>query len=231
MSTPWHNILASVAVGVNGLLGTDPAELEATYNTRPLTVADFNSSAFPMSRMRDSILNAQEKLVQAIGKSDDRVLRRPLQSLTAPLASGALLPQVDAGSVGIIGNFGSVLDSADQTKVCQRTSIREIQRRLRSSAVFILPAYNFALLGERILHTRANVVLECCVYDAATQTAAFDANDDMLLPDSMAEALIAGGSAGLFRDDEFLDQVKEWRAMFAATLTAIPPALMEDQAA
>lgn len=231
MSVPYHDLLASVALGVNGLLGADVAALQTVFATRPLLTANFNSTAFPMYRMRDSILNAEQKLVQAIGKSDDRVLRASLQSLTAALASGALLPKVDASGVGIIGNFGSVLDSADLTKVCQRTSIREIQRRLRSSAVFILPAYNFALLGERIVHTRTNVVLECCAYSASVQTTAFNADDDMLLPDSMAEALIAGGSAGLFRDDEFLEQVKEWRAIFGATLTAIPPALMEDQAA
>ena len=44
--------------------------------------------------------------------------------------------------------------------------------------------------------------------------AAFNANDDMLLPDVLGEALVAGAISNLMRDDEWIPQAQVYRAYF-----------------
>jgi hypothetical protein len=84
-----------------------------------------------------------------------------------------------------------------------------------------IPLYNYTMDGNGIFHTRTTVTVQVCVYDYADQVAAFDANDTMLLPDALAPALIAGGMAGLVRDDEFVQQAQLYAAYFNATEAAI----------
>ncbi len=230
MSVPYHDLLAKVSVITNSLVGTDPVELQTTYSTRPLTDELFDSSIFPMAAIVDAIINAEEKLAEAIGFSADRALRAYLRSETAALASGADLPSADVSGNPITGSFGSVLDGEDQTIVLTRMPVALVRNRLLSAGIYLAPAYYYALASGQILHTRSTVVLECCVYNATTQTAACNFNEDMLLPDTMAEAIINGALALLIRDDEFRDQATVFAGYFAAELAAIPKATMEQQA-
>jgi hypothetical protein len=69
------------------------------------------------------------------------------------------------------------------------------------------------------------------VYSASDQTAAFDRDDPILLPDSLAEAYVNGAGASLCRDDEFLQQAQLFAQFFSTALAAIPPATMEQTAA
>lgn len=227
----YHDILAAVAVRINALQGTDPAELQITYSQRPLTDEVFQSTIFPMNANRDAILNAEQKLANAISLSADRTLRTFLRSVTEPLATGNALPKFDFEGNPIIGNFGAVLDGADQSIMVTRMPVAVVRNRVLAPDIFLAPAYYFALDGVRLIHTRDTVILECCVYNAETQTSRFDFNETMLLPDSMSEALICGACAMLVRDDEWVQQAQQWAAYFTTTLASLPPATMEQIAA
>lgn len=221
--------MAACALRINALDGSDPAALQETYATRPLTNSLFQSTIFSFSSIRDSIIEAEGKLCQAIGKSADRVLRSYIGSQTVALASGDELPTLDENGVNIVGDFGAVIDATDPTILCTRMPLPVVRRRNQLPSMWLLDGAMFAMDGTRIIHTQESVILECCIYDGATQTEAFDGDETILLPDTLAEAYINGALAMLMRDDEFMDQAARFATYFATTLAAIPPAQMEAQ--
>lgn len=225
----YHDLMAAVAVRVNALDGTDAPQLQVTYSARPLTNDLFQSSIFPFDSIRDSILQAEQKLAEAIALSADRSLRAYIAGETDALGTGDELPSVDSNDVQIIGNFGAVLDGEDGT-ILTRQPIALVRNRLLSTGVFLVPAYYYALASGRIIHTRDEVVIECCVYNHDAQVLAFDSNEEILLPDTLAEAYINGALAMLVRDDEFVQQANLFAGYFAAALATIPRGAMEQQA-
>lgn len=220
MSVPYHEILAACALRTNALVGAKAGPLETTYNTRPLTAANFQSSIFPFSDYRTAILGAEEKLAQVIAKSGDEDQRAYLMAQTSALANGAVLPSVSSGGLSILGPFGATLDGTDTTIVCTKQPVQVIRRRLATPSLWTIPVYWFAIVGNRIEHTRTTVVRECPVYDYATRKTAFTANGNMLLADGLMEALICGGISMLVRDDEFTIQAATYVSYFNDTLNS-----------
>lgn len=231
MSLTYHDLLAACAMRINALDGSDSAALQETYSQRPLTNEMFQSTIFPMNAIRDAILNSEQKLCQAIGKSADRVLRSYIGSQTIALTSGEELPTLDENGVNIIGDFGAVIDADNPVILCTRMPLPVVRRRNLAPTTWLLGGAMYALDGTRIIHTQDEVILECCVYDGATQTTAFDQDETILLPDSLAEAYANGGMAMLMRDDEFIPQATQYANYFTTALAAIPPAVMEGQPA
>src|SRR5258705_13063283 len=227
----YHDLLAAVAIRVNALVGTDPVELQITYETRPLTNELFDSSIFNFNAIRDSLIDTEGKLANTIARSNDRTLRAYLASFTSPLATGVALPSLDTNGTPIIGNFGACYDGADNSIMLTRKMVPYVQAILRSPLNYLVPLYHYALDTNRILHTVTSAVLECCVYSASAQMDLFDANQPILLPDSLAEAYINGAMALLVRDDEFVQQSTQYANFFTTTLAAIPAAVGEEQAA
>lgn len=230
MSYSTHDLLAAAALRINALVGTDPTELQVTYSQRPLTDEVFQSSIFPMNAIRDSLVQAQGRLAQAIALSGNRTLRAYLRGTSAALASGATLPSVDASSTPFIGNFGGAIDGSDGTSLT-RMPVAVVRNRLLAPLLYLAPAYQFALTPDQFLHTRTTAKLYGCVWDADAQTAIYDQDGAFTLADSLVEAVICGACAMLMRDDEWTDQATRWATYFQTTLTSIPPAIDEAQAA
>lgn len=229
MSYQTHDLLASASLRINALDGTDPAELQVTYSTRPLTDEVFQSSIFPMNAIRDALVQAQGKLAQVIALSGNRVLRSYLRGSSSALASGADLPSTDSAGAPFIGNFGGAVDQ--DGVALTRMPVAVVRNRLLAPLLYLAPAYYFALTPDQILHTRTTVVLDGCVWDADAQTAIYDQNGEFTLADSLVEAVICGACAALVRDDEFMPQAQMWGQYFTTTMASIPPATMEAQAA
>jgi len=211
----YHDLLAAVALTVNALEGTDPVALQTVYAKRPLTDEDFDSSIVPMNAIRDRILNAEQRLVLSIANSDDPFWRAEIGSVTDTILNGALVPDSDINGDTIVGAYGAVLDAQDQTQICSKMDIELLRNRQNASSLWIMQQYNYAFIGDKVIHTRPNgVVVQVCVYDFNAQTAAFDADDPILLPDALVPAYIAGGVAGLVRDDEFMEQAQLYAQYF-----------------
>lgn len=225
----YHDIGAAVGLRINALQGTDPVELQVTYATRPLTDEVFGSSIFPFNAIRDAVIECEGKIARTAALSADRTLRAYLRGFTDALASGDAIPLVDSADVPIIGNLGMIKDG-DSNVVMTRKPVALVRNYLNAPGIYLVSLYNYALDGSTIIHTRETVIAECCVYSASAQTAAFDANDPILLPDGLAEAYINGALAILVRDDEFLAQSTQYANFFTAFLSTIPPAAMEQQA-
>lgn len=231
MPLSYHDIAAAVAISINALEGTDPVELQITYSTRPLTNELFDSSIFPFDAIRDRIIETEGRLAQQVGKSTDRVLRSYIGSQTTPLASGTELPTLDENGAPIIGNFGACVDADNPLITCTPQPLPVVRRRNLAPALWLLQGAMFALDGTRIFHSQTNVILECCVYSASAQTAAFDADETILFPDTMAVDYVTGALALLVRDDEWLQQATQYAQYYLATLNALPAGVMEGQPA
>lgn len=223
----YHDLLAAVALRVNALDATTPVQMQVAYETRPLTNEMFDSSIVPMNAIRDAIIQTEGKMAQTVALSGNRTLRAYLRALSTAQASGLPLP-IAATSKPVIGNLGAVLDASDGT-VCTPQPVAVVRNRLLAPLLYLAPAYYFALDGATLLHTRTTVQLECCVYDGVDRTAAFDANEVILFPDSLAEVYISGAIALLVRDDEFLAQATQYGGYFTTFLATLPPATMEAQ--
>lgn len=222
MSTPYHDILSSVGIRISALVGTLGPALETAFTTRPLTTAQFQSTVFPFSACKFSIISAEEKLAHAIANTSGHPWRASLAGVTASLANEAAIPVTSSAALQIIGALGSVYDATDGT-VCTKKPLAVIRRRVRNAAAFPTGSsiYHYDIDGRRIYHTRTNVVIDVCVYNRATQLAALTANSNMLLPDVLEEALICGAVAFMVRDDEFASQSSIFAAYFANTLEMI----------
>lgn len=229
MSVATHDLLAAAAIRINALQGTDPAELQVTYSTRPLIDEVFQSSIFPMNSIRDSLIQAQGKLARAIAFSGNHSARMFLRGQTAALGSGSNLPKLDQNSKPILGHFGEVKDQ--DLVIMTRMPVPVLRNRLQAPGIYLVNPHYYALAGDLILHTSTTVTLECCIYDAADQTDLFDQNADMTFGDDLAEAIICGGCAMLIRDDEWVEQSGRWAEYFQNTLNQFPPAVMEQAAA
>lgn len=230
MSYATHDLLAAAALRINALVGTDPVELQITYATRPLTDELFQSSIFPMNAIRDSLVQAQGRLAEAIALSGERTLRAYLRGTSAALAPYAELPSADESGAPFIGNFGGAFDGEDNTPLT-RMPVATVRNRLLAPLLYLAPAYQFALTPDQFLHTRTTAKLYGCVWDAAAQTAIYDQNGNFTLADSLVEAVICGGCAMLMRDDEWIEQSGRWATYFQTTLASIPPVTDEAQAA
>lgn len=214
--------MRNVAVRINALTGaTQPAELEAAYTIDPLTAGDvLGSAVFNFSAIRDAVLLSEQKLAQTIAETADHAWRAKLISQTNTLASGATLPSEDENGLSIIGLYGSVFDSTDNRTLFEQPA-EVIERRLATPALWKIPVYHYAMRGDSITHTRTLVRIEVCVWDYLNQQTAIEANDDMLLPDVLEEAVICGAISMLVRDDEWLAQGSQYVAYFNETLAAI----------
>lgn len=221
MATPYDIVVRQVALRINAFSNaTQPADLQTAYVTALTSAVVGESESFPFSAIQDAVLDAEQKLAQTIAEVKDHAWRQVLISETAALASGATIPAVDSAGKSIIGVYGAVFDATDSDSLNEQPA-EVIERRLRSSAIWKIPVYQYAIKGDSIVHTRTTVKIEVCVWDYTTQAAAIVANGNMLLPDVLMEALICGAIALLVRDDEFTTQAGVYAEYFAETIKAI----------
>ncbi|HWT01203.1 MAG TPA: hypothetical protein VN256_13220 [Pyrinomonadaceae bacterium] len=229
MSVPYGRIVRGVALRVGALRGSVPAGVDISYATLPLTVADFKGG-FSLDMVKDAVQLAEEKIVSAIAETGNHPLRRILKSQTANIAHGALIPSTNSTSVPVVGIRGSVVDASDGI-VCDEYPLADIRRWVRNANTWRKGSlYAYHIDDNRIFHTRTNVKIDVCTYDAATQRTAIDNNSNMLLPDVLEEALVCGGAAYLGKN-EFLSFFEETIRAIRGGLTSVPPKAISEVAA
>lgn len=222
MSLNYHDVLASAAIRISALIGTDMAALETTFLVRPLTSANFQSTVFTFTAIKYSLRMAEGKLARAIANSNDP-MRDYLRSTTAALANQAELPSLDINSKQIIGAWGDVHDASDG-KPCRPNTLPNIQRIIdNAGSRYLLQSYFFNRTLQRIYHTRTSVKLDCCFYDGDAQTTAINNNTAVLLPTISEEAYVNGTVAMMFRDDELKGQAAQYAQYFQNTLDSFVP--------
>lgn len=209
MAITYNKVKQEVANLLSAVLGSTSASAEANYTT---TIADGTliGPDFQKTAIEDAIVAAQGEIVEAIALTPLHPERARFADATPALANRATLPRTGSGSGKlIIGVPGVVRDSATG-KACLPVDLD----RVRSFTEFSTTVYNgfsphwYAINSGRIEHTRANVVIEVCVYERPTVFGgAIDIDDHnegalvmgavakLALKESMFESLFAGANA------------------------------------
>lgn len=129
----------------------------------------------PLTGLKYAILASEKRIAALCGRSKNPILRRPLYGRSANIAHLGQIPTTDNNSKQWVGNFSSVLDATTNeplTEKPKQTVLRDV--RMYSSGTLKIRPMHFCEEDTRMLHTRANIYLEGCVWDYATQLAAYD---------------------------------------------------------
>lgn len=200
----YNSILRQIAVTVNALVGAQPATLQATYATVPLTSVNFQSSILPFGYLVDKMLNAQEALFMALASTTVNPLRPTIESQTDPLTYGAQVT-VNAAGLPVVGAYGAVRDS-ETGRVLTLEEIENIQMRvINPNTMFKVPVYQYAFVGDRVFPTVDEVIVDVCAYERPDADT-LDLESDILLPEVLGPAMVQGAISECYRDDEYLDQ-------------------------
>lgn len=208
----YQDLLHETVLRMRALQGVQAATINPQYDIAVLTAANVKGADWPFYSYRAAILMAEQDFATTIANVGSHPWRRVMAALTAAIANGGELPSsITVGSArDVIGIAGTVRDSADITKVCTEQPL-EVVRRAAQETWRVCPLYYFKIDGRYIYHTRANVVVECCVYSHAVQYAAFNANGAMLLPDVLQPAIVARAVSLMTSDEAFVTQAKVYR--------------------
>lgn len=226
----YNTILREIAITVNALGGTTtPAQLNAVYDTVPLTEANFTvataSSIFPFNFLKDKMLNSQERLFWALASTATNPLRVFIASQTASLAYGDV---VDTNSDGltVVGALGAVRD-VETEQPLTLNEIEDIQIRNRSTWMR-LKVFQYALIGTRIYPTVDAVTVDVCAYERP-DTDTLDLTTEILLPDVLGPPMVQGAIGECFRDDEFMEQSRQAMSLHNAWLAALGAGMAQIQ--
>jgi hypothetical protein len=233
MACSFESVIRQAGVRINAITGATPALLETAYTTSPLTTSQVVSPDFTLSVLKDTLLLVEEKLVNAVANFKVKEVspkgvvsyryhewRTSITSQTASLAHKAALPSVDSSNNKIVGVYGSVFDASDNI-ACEEMALQDIRIAVRNANSWVLvPVYGYYINGNRIHHTRTNVVIDVCTYNRTTRATAIGTiTDPILLPDAAEEAYVCGIISLLVRDDAFTAQSQIYRSYFESTLS------------
>lgn len=211
MATTYDQLRHSVMLLANMLTGSQPATLQTAYQVSPLTSTQNKSADFAFDFLREAILQGEQDFVSAVAFTGNHPWRTAIRGVTSGLATGAVLPTSSSGAKPIVGIFGAVYDSNDNTP-CVEMPLDVIVRRVRNANThYVTPVYYYKMDGNIIYHTRALVQIECCVYLRADQVTAYNAAGNMLLPDLAESGIVARVLSRMFRDSLFMNQAAVWR--------------------
>lgn len=228
----YNTLLRQLALTTNSLGGaTTPATLNTTYDTVPLTEANFNvatgSSIFSFRFLIDKLLNAQEGLFMALASTATNPLRRFIETQTAALTYGAQIT-TNAAGLPVVGAYGAVRDVVT-SRVLTLNEIEDIQLRVQDpNSMFKLAVYQYAIVGDRIFPTTNEVIVDVCGYERP-DTDTLDLESNILLPDVLGPAMVQGAIAECFRDDEYLQQSSRAGEIYQAWISGLRAGMAQIQ--
>lgn len=223
MAVTYNFVLRQIALGARMLRGDSTPGLQTSYEDTTLNQWDLiPDGKYPLDSLIDAMLDAEGALANAIADTGGHPWRSYLLAYTSPLTSGDVMPSTDADGNPIIGIYGSVYDGDDASIVCTEQPTEVIRRRLLTSSYWVIPVYYYAMDGNGIIHTRTTVVVQVCFYNRATQLTAVQANNDMLLPDSLVAAIVNGALAMLGIEGNFGAKFENAVQAIRTGLTTVP---------
>jgi hypothetical protein len=172
MSVAYNKVFQEVANLLGAVAGVTAATADTNY-VATLADATLIGPDFQKTAITDAVVAAIGEIVEAIASTPLHPERSGFTTQTAALASGAIIPRTDSGGSNVvIGVMGTVRDSSDS-----RVLLPVDVDKVRSFVQFASTVYNgftpywFAVDGQRIYHTRTNVVIDVCTYARPTSFA------------------------------------------------------------
>lgn len=171
MSVSWNKAKQKVANALGAVAGATAATADANY-LGTISTSSVIGPDFTPAMIEDALVAALGRIVEAIASTPLNPERAGFTTQTNALASGDLIPRTDSGGILILGVIGAVRDSSN-SEVLELTDLDKVRSFARHSTTVYNGAnlYWYALDGNRILHTRTNVVADVCTYTRPTSFA------------------------------------------------------------
>lgn len=164
MSLSWNVIKQKVANRLGAIAGPTAVLADANY-LATISTSTVIGPAFTPAMIEDALVAGLGRIVEAIASMPLNPERTGFTSQTAALASGDLMPRTDSSGVVMVGVMGAVRDSSN-SRVLEVTDLDKVRSFARHSATVYndFDSYWYALDGQRLYHTRTNVVIDVCTY-------------------------------------------------------------------
>ncbi len=176
------------------LSGSAAASLTTAYNNATFSAA-LDGAEVPAPSFKTVILNIEKELAHIIGSDASHPYRTFLYGESNPLANLDSTPDTDSNNIAFIGVFDAVRDASNNIP-CTFQPAQTLED-LSDSFFNDTELYNYSIRGNRIQHTRPNVIMEGCVWSQTAQATAYDADSDSPLPTELANTWISGVLANL----------------------------------
>ncbi len=169
MPINYFTIKKECALRSAQLEGTDAASLEMAYNNATFT-SSLDGAEVPASSFKTVILNIEKELAHIIGSDASHPYRTFLYAESDPLANLASTPSLDSNGVEFVGVFDAVRDASNNIP-CTFQPPQTLED-LNNTFFDTTELYNYSIRGNRIQHTRTEVIMEGWT-DSAQQTPYF----------------------------------------------------------
>jgi hypothetical protein len=201
MSLAYENVRKAILLRAGQIAdAATAAAFETAFNAALATAV--GGMEVPLTGLTYAILASEKRIAALCGRSKNPILRAPLYGKTASIAHLGLIPTTSSASKQFVGNFGNVLDASTNEPLTEKpkTSVLRDVRMYTAGTLKIRPMH-FCFEDTRVLHTRANVYLEGCVWDYATQLTAYGAAGSSPLDQSLETMLIADVLANMVQEN------------------------------
>lgn len=216
----YQHLLHDVAIRLSAITGTSVVNINLTYDMATLGATNLKSADWPFGSFRDSLIMAVEDFAWAIADTGGHPWRSSVgPSMTPPLASGAATPLLAANNKEIIGVWGSVFDSDDNTPLTEQPL--DVVRRIRQETWRTYPTYYFKIDGDRIVHTRPFVKVECCTFSQADQLTQWSGPGLVPLPSVLRLAIVSRALSLMTKDGAWESQARIYADYADAALMRI----------
>lgn len=221
MAIAYTKLIRQVALRINAIVGVQAAALATSYGTSPLTSTQVASADFPLLAIQDAVINSVGKLVRAYASVDGHPFRNFNLSQTSSIANDGVIPSANSAGRAIVGVYGAVRDATTGDVLTEQPV--QLINNLRSNQDSFLKGdyFYYKIVGNRIRHTRTNVVMDVCTFDRGAEETAITANGNAPIPDALEDAAVAGAVSMLVRDDEFAAQAVAYANYFNNVIAEI----------
>lgn len=232
----WDKIVRQVVLRANQLQADSAATLATNYVVSGIGTTELADRGieFPIRAIEDAILNAADKLIDAISLNRKSVYRTNFQDTLTNITSGSLLdsytPVTNTSSkrVGVIGKVYAV---NDPTLIYTFRPFLDVINRIKMESLR-QAVYWYYTDNVRIWATEDDeLACDIVVWDKATQRTLLSATPrgTCPFPEPLHEALVCGALSYIFRGDFNIPQVSTWKGYFEETLAMLnsPAATLE----
>lgn len=172
MAITYEEVIQQVLNELGAVKGATAAAADTNFMASPTTSTVIGPDFVP-SMIEAALAGTIGEIVEAIASTPHHPERLRFADVTASLANFAAIPQTGSTTARIIGVPSFVRDASDSRALLPAT-LDEIRSFTRHTAIYSpFDIYRYAINGDRIEHTRTNVVMGVCVF---TRPAIFTGN-------------------------------------------------------
>lgn len=168
MPITFESIIQQILNELGAIKGATAVDAATNFNASPSTSTVIGPDFVP-DHVQPALAATISETVECIAATPRHPERQRYADVTTSLANRAAIPRTGSGGLTIIGVPGFVRDAVDSV-ACLPNSLDAIRsyNRFPTTVYAEFSPYWYAINGNRIEHTRGNVIIEVCVFSRPT---------------------------------------------------------------